>query len=238
MLNQNRVLNYIKSELGFPFIEIELEDEKILEHITEYTLREFSYFVPQVKKIGLNLDLEINKVPGRSNEFYLTDPEGIEILNVKEIYPKLSNHLIHGQPPIGPLSFGELKSWALDNEMAGMLKSFSSYDMTFEFTHPNIVRISSEMNNTGYVTVEYERMQPSDFSGVQNEYQWVFQDLALADIMIIIGRIRKKYSGRLSTIFGEIPLGDEILDEGKEKKREVLEKLNLGPTLNVIFDRG
>lgn len=238
MLNIGRVLDYVKSELGFPFIEIELEDDKILEYIVKFTLREFSYYVPNIKKIGLNLDLAANIVPGRSNEFYINDPEGIEILNVKQIYPKLAEYLIHGQPPMGALSFGELKNWAVDNELSGMLKSYSSFDMTFEFTHPNIVRISPVVNNAGTITVEYERMQPEDFSGIPNEYQWLFQDLALADIMIILGRIRKKYGGQIRSPWGEIPLGDEILDEGKEKKREILEKLSLGPVLNVIFDKG
>ncbi len=238
MLNQSRVLNFIKSELGFPFVEIELEDEKILEYIVEYTLREFSYYVPQIKKIGLNLDLEINKVPGRSNEFYINDPEGVEILNVKDIFPKQSDYLIHGMSPVGPLTYGELGEWALSNEMAMNTKMFSSFDMTYEFIHPNIVRISPVANNAGTVSVEYERMQPTDFSGIPNEYQWIFQELALADIMIIIGRIRTKYQN-ITSPYGEIPLqGDSILSDGKDKKREVLEKLNLGPVLNVTFVRG
>lgn len=238
MLNNGRVLDYIKSELGFPFIQIELEDNQILEHITKFTLREFSYYVPQVKKIGLNLDLAANLVPGKTNEFYISDPEGIEILNIKQIYPKLSDYLIHGMDPVGPLAFGDLGNWAVNNAAAGMLKSFSSFDMTFEFTHPNIVRISPVMNNAGTLTVEYERMQPNDFSGIPNEYQWLFQDLALADIMIILGRIRTKFS-EISSPWGNIPLqGDDILNEGKEKKREILEKLSLGPLLNITFDKG
>ena len=88
------------------------------------------------------------------------------------------------------------------------------------------------------MTVEYERMQAADFSGVPNEWQRIFQELCLADIMIIIGRIRKKYGdGTLRTPFGEIPVGSEILEEGKEKRRELLEKLqaNLIPNVRINF---
>ena len=237
MLNTNRLLSYIKGELGFPHVQIELSDEEILEHITEFTLREFSFYSPEKKKVNLNLDLDANKVPGRSNEFYITETEGLEILNVVEVYPTQSEYLIHGMRPLGPLSHFELREWALSNEMAMQLKMFSSFDTTFEFTHPNIVRISPVPNHMGNVIIEYERMQNPDLSGVNNEYQWVFMELSLADIMIKLGRIRKKYQD-IKTPFGEIPLNQEVGDEGKEKKREILEKLNLGPIMNVIVDHG
>jgi hypothetical protein len=55
MLNQSRVLNYIKKELGFPFHQIELEDDKIMEYVKEYSLREFSYYIPEVKRLALNM---------------------------------------------------------------------------------------------------------------------------------------------------------------------------------------
>ena len=239
MLNQSRVLQYVKDNLGFPFMTLELEDDKILEHVTTYTLREWSYYVPEVKKTYLNLDLEANQVPAKDNEFYITDEQGLEILNVKNLYFPLGNQVMFGQPPIGPLSHGDLREWALAVETSQTVNLFSSYDYTFEFTHPNVVRISPTPNNVGTITVEYERMQPDDLSGIPNELQVLFCDFALADIQIIIGRIRKKYGGgSLRTPFGEIPLESDIFDEGKEKKRELIEKLSLGPLLNVTFAKG
>ena len=73
----------------------------------------------------------------------------------------------------------------------------------------------------------YERLQPPDFRKIPTAHHRLFLDLCLADIMIILGRIRKKYSGgNLRTPFGEIPLEAEIFEEGKEKKREILERLD------------
>ena len=240
MLNATRVLKYIKDNLAFPFNFIEIEDSKIMEYVTDYTVREFSYYIPQVRRMNLNLTLDTNKVPGRSNEYYLYDPQGLEILNVVDIYFDEGNLILHGHPPLGPLSFGEVKEWALAVATSMQVKVFSSWDYTNEFIHPNIVRISPAIVNAGpNVTVEYERMQPPDFRGIPNEFQVLFCEMALADIMILIGRIRKKYGdGTLRTPFGEIPLSAEVGDEGKDKKREIVEKLIAGALPNVIIDHG
>jgi len=239
MLNESRVLNYIKSNLGFPYVGVEMDDDVIINHIKQYTLREFSYYVPQPKNMSLNTTLESNQVPGRSNEYYLNEPEGLEILNVVDIIFPQSNLIMFGHPPIGPFTLSELREWALDVEVSMMIKHFSSWDYGFEFKHPNIVRISPTPNNETQLTVVYERMQPSDFRGIPNEFQILFCDFCLADIMIILGRIRKKYGGgNLRTPFGEIPLEGDVLDEGKEKKRELIEKLSMGPLMNIVVDFG
>jgi|WetSurSiteA1Bulk_404760.scaffolds.fasta_scaffold00070_34 hypothetical protein len=226
MLNDSRVLGYVKHNLGFPFMHLELEDEQILEYIKLYSLREFSYYVPDVKTMSLNVQLEANKVPGKGNEFYLNEPDGREIINVSNIYFDQSDLYALGHPPFGAFTMGELPEWALAVNNAMTTKMFSSYDKTFEFKHPNIVRISPMNFQMKFVTVEYERIQSEDFSEVPNDIQVLFEELALADIMIVLGRIRKKYAGgNLKTPFGEIPLESDIFEEGQTKKREVVEKL-------------
>ena len=239
MLNSNRVLEFIKTEFGFPYVNVELDDAAILHHVTEYVIREFSYYVPEIYWMSLNPTLEANQVPGKANEYYINEPQGREILNVVDIYFSEGDLYLFGHPPMGPMSHGELKEWALAVTVSMQTKVFSSFDRTFRFIHPNIVRISPNPTNMNYMTVEYERMQSNDFTGIPNEFQQLFCEFALASIMIIIGRIRKKYGdGSLRTPFGEIPLGNEVLEEGKEKKRELIEKLSMGPLLNIVIDHG
>lgn len=239
MLNSNRVLNFVKTGFGFPYVNVEMEDTAILNYVKDYVIREFSYYVPEVYWMSLNPLLEANQVPSKSNEYYLNEPDGREILNVVDIYFSESDLYLFGHPPLGPMSHGELKEWALAVETSMQTKVFSSFDRTFKFIHPNIVRITPNITNTTYVTVEYERMQSDDFSGIPNEFQQIFCEFALASIMIIIGRIRKKYGdGNLRTPFGEIPLGSEVLDEGTTKKRELIEKLEMGPMMNIVVDHG
>jgi len=240
MLNQSRVLDYVKDHLGFPFMFIELEDDKLMEFITTYSLREFSYYIPDIKKMNLNLLNPNVQVPGRSNEYYLEEPDNLEILNVVEVYFSLGHHILHGHPPIGPLSHGELKEWALSVAMAGDVMMHSSYDKTYEFMHPNVLRISPVTpQHDSSVTVEYERVHPPDFRTIPNDLQMDFCKLALADTMIRLGRIRKKYAdGQMRTPFGEIPISAEILDEGKEMKRELLERLKETYLPNVTIEFG
>lgn len=238
MLTDDAILDYVKTNLGFPFMHLELEDEQILEYVKRHTIKEFSYYSPQVWKIPLNLELDRNKVPGVGNEWYIHDPQGLEILNVVDFYSSKGDLYLHGHPPIGPMSMGELPEWALAVNNAMTTKMFSSFDYTFEFRHPNIIRISPVNNTMGTITVEYERQQPCDFSGIQNDVQSYFKKLALADIMIVIGRIRKRYSGNLRTPFGEIPLESDIFDEGKEMKREVIEKMEGLFIPNIVIDHG
>lgn len=241
MLNQTEVLEYIKDNLGWPFMFLELEDDKIIDYFTKHSRKTFSYYHPQKQTLGLNTSATALKVPGRANEFYIEEPNGLEILNVIDMYTSAGDLYLFGHPPLGVFSHFELREWALQTEMAMQTKMFSSYDYTIEFKHPNILRISpyNASAGLGVVTIEYERMQPEDLSGIPNDLQKYFKDLALADILIVIGRIRKRYgSGNLRTPFGEIPLEADVYEEGKELKREVIEVLERLYIPNVRIDHG
>jgi len=237
MLNQSDVLSFVKNSLGYPFVEVELEDTNILEFITNNTRKTFSYYIPQKVMTSLNTTTESNQVPDKGNEYYITEPDGMEILNVVDIYTTSGELYMFGHPPLGVFSYGELKEWALSVHMAMTTKMFSSFDYTFEFKHPNILRISPQTSGLGWIAIEYERIQPDDLSGVPNDLQEDFKNLALADIMIVLGRIRQKYTA-IRSPFGEIPVGAEILSEGKELRREVIERLERGFIPNIILDHG
>lgn len=239
MLNQSRVLDYIKDNLGFPFTQLEFSDEMIIEYFTTYSLREFSSYIPDVKQINLNVQSESYQVAGRQNEYYLNDPDGLEIISVVDVYFPSTDLYVHGHPVFGPFNHFEIREWALATEMAGQTKKFSSWDKTIQFKHPNILRISPIPSEISYCTVEYERIQPADLRGIPNEFQVLFSEFALADTMVRLGRIRKKFGdGQIRTPFGEIPLSSEIYEEGKEKKRELIEKLERLSLPNVTIDHG
>jgi len=239
MLSKTKVLSYVKDNLAFPSQFIELTDDKILDYISKYTLVEFSRYFPYVKKLGINLQLASNKLEDKANEYYIFEPENLEILNIKEIYFPISSLLIHGHPIMGPLTFGQLREWALNAEVANMLKQFSSWDFTWAFKHPNTFRVSPVPDNMDWITVEYETVQPVDLRGIPNEFQTLFCRFALSDIMVLIGRIRRKYgAGNLRTPFGEIPLsGDEMFQEGTEMRREIMEQMESHaiPNVTVAF---
>lgn len=241
MLSQSEVLRYVKDNLAFPWHMIEWDDDKILEYIDDNTRKEFSYYHPQDNQfVPLNTSLAANKVPGTQNRFYITEPCGLEIYNIVEMYTSSGELYLHGHPPLGPLTHGEIADWAVAVEMAMTTKQFSSFDYTFEFSHPNIIRISPvNSGSIGTVILEYEREQPSDLSGIRNDLHMYFKKMALGDVMMAVGRIRKRYGdGTLRTPFGEIPLGSDIYEEGKEMKRDVMEVLDRLYIPNVHFEHG
>ena len=100
------------------------------------------------------------------------------------------------------------------------------------------MRISPAPTAVGTVTVEYEREQPKDFSGISNDIQNYFKRLALGDIMMYIGRMRKRYGGNLRTPFGEVPLDADIYEEGKDIKSSTIEILERTFLPNVVVDHG
>jgi len=229
MLNDAYVLGYIKDNLGFPFQKLEIDDQKILEYVKNHTIRLFSDYVPDKNKISMNLNSDSVKVPSMANEYYLRDPEGLDILSIIEIIGDGGDYFTLGHPYVGVLSGGPgLRDWALATETAMMGYQHSSLLKTWEFYPPNRFRISTGcVVNLDNVTVVYERLQPPDFRKIPTQHHRLFCDLALADIMIMIGRIRKKYSsGNLRTPFGEIPLEADIFDEGKDLKRELIDKMD------------
>jgi len=128
---------------------------------------------------------------------------------------------------------------ALQTHLAMSTKLYSVFDKTFEFKHPNIVRVSPVPVNSKFATVEYERIQCDDFREIPNDIGEIFLDLSLADIMIALGRIRKRYGGgNLRTPFGEIPLESDIFEEGKEKKREIKDLLERTFIPNITIAHG
>lgn len=238
MLNSTRLLSYIKSNIGFPWQFIEMTDEEILEYVTQFTIRTFGHFFPDENTIGVSLRCASNKVPNKANEYYITDPEGREILNVSHVYFSEGNLYMFGHPPLGPMSLMEIPQWALSVEVAGWVKSFSSWNYTTIFKSPNIFSIRPTPTAEDWVAVEYEREHAEDFSTIPNGLQMYFCELALADIMLLVGRIRKKYGDNLQSPFGAINLSSEIFEEGKEKRAEVIEKLTGGALTNVVISFG
>jgi len=238
MLNDMLVLDYIKENLGFPFQKLEMDDDKILEYIKKFVLRKFSYWVPDKNKISLDLDADVNKVPSRQNEYFIRDPEGIDIMNVVEVIPMQGDYMMTGHPITGCRGIPSIREWALNVENSMTIRTFSDIDKTWEFITPNILRISSVVYKWHRCVVEYERLQPVDFRRIPTDLHVLFLDYALANIMVLLGRIRKKYAnGNLRTPFGDIPIGDEIYDEGQTKISELEQKMDtlFTPNINVVF---
>jgi len=236
MLDPGKVLRYIKRQLGHPVLPLEMEDDQILEFVREFTLQEFSSYVPDKKHVVVDPSDSNQRDPLVKNRFFIHDPDDCEILNVVDInWGWGDTEIFYGHPPYGALSYDALPEWALAVEKARNLKLFGAFnDYTYHFIHPNQIEVIPDPSAP--FRVNYERQHPPDFGTIPLQMERYFLDLALADIKIQLGNIRKRYS-EISTPFGTIPVNAEIGDEGKELKEKVIEKLQT-VVPNVVIDIG
>ena len=127
--------------------------------------------------------------------------------------------------------------YELSDLLATNTRLFSKYNYTFEFKHPNVVRISP-VYVYEKIVIEYERKHALDLSSIPNMYEYQFKELCIALVMQWIGRIRKRYQN-IQTPFGEINLSaDDLYSEGNERLNNIIEQFRALNLTNIIFDRG
>jgi hypothetical protein len=237
MLNQSKVLKYIKSNLSFPFMALEITDQDIIDYFIENTLVEFSRFFPYVTRTSLNLALASNLVPGTQNQFYFYDSEDLEIMNIIDVIMPNSEGVILGHPYMGVMSYEELPGFELGVMKSRSAEQKSMWNYNFTFHDPNIVEIRP-VPSTGTAIIEYETIQPTDLRGISMDISHFFKELAFADILIYLGRVRRRYSD-LKTPFGSIEVnGSELFQEGKDLRREIIETLSKNNRPNISIDFG
>jgi len=236
MLNWSYITHRIKEELSLPFQMLEKSDEQIVDYLRRNALRKFEQYYPQKWRMTLNCALPEIKVPNRTSEFYMIDPDERDIRTVTEFVPTLGPYLFNNHPWIGPWTTGEVGEWALSTYNSGLLQPFSNFAYTHEFIPPNMIRISPIFS--GVCVIMYERTHDPELSSINPELEDVFVDLCLGMFFMMIGRLRQKYN-TTSTPFGEIPLnGDAIYNDGKEIFDRTIDLMKMGSLPNVVFDHG
>jgi hypothetical protein len=236
MLNWQFVLQRIKEELSLPFQVLEKSDEEIIDYCKRNALKEFEMYFPEKWRLTLNCDDPEMKVPDRSSEFYLVDPDDREIKNIIDVYPGYGPTIMTGHPYMGAWTFAGLEEWMLSVYKANMLKPFSHFNYTHEFMPPNMLRISPKFD--GACVVAYERSHDPELSSLDPNLHNVFIDLCYGKFAMMIGRLRKKYNS-YTTPFGEINVnGDDIYNDGKEVYDRTLEAMKNGSLPNVVFVSG
>lgn len=236
MLSWSLILERIKDELSLPFQVLEKTDEDIIKYLKSNCVRKFSTYFPVKNKILLDSSNPNTKRPDRQSEFFLIDPDDREILTVVDFIENLGSYVIAGHSPYGAFTFGAVPEISLQNYMGNNLRPFSQYEHTFEFSAPNIIRISPKFSGTA--TIEYERTIDPELSDINPELQDYFMELCIAMTFQMIGRIRQKYSN-IQTPYGQIELdGQALKSEGDERYNAVIQEMKTGSMPNVIFSRG
>jgi hypothetical protein len=236
MLSWSLIVQRIKEELSLPFQTLEKSDMEIIDYLKRNALRKFTYYFPQKWRMTLDTNDPTYSVPGRSDEYYLIEPDDREIKTIVALYPTAGRDMISGHPFMGAWSAGELPEWHLQLYNSNLISPFGNFDYTHEFIPPNQLRITPHMG--GRCTVEYERSHDLELSSINPEMEDLFIDLCQGMFFMMIGKLRQKYS-TTSTPFGEIQLnGDLVMSEGKEIYDRTMEKFDRMTIPNIVFDHG
>ena len=81
-------------------------------------LRKWDYYFPSVNRISLNTYDDKIRVPNRVSCYYLFDPEGREIKNIKAMYNDMGTLLLFGHDVYGSFNYDQVPQIALQNQQA------------------------------------------------------------------------------------------------------------------------
>lgn len=95
MLSKQKVIFFIKQRLGYPNVTIEKTDEDMWEYIRNFSIMEFSKYVPDYQELILDCQDEENKTADDSM-FLLHEPEGAQIIDIVDIPMPFNNMLVNG----------------------------------------------------------------------------------------------------------------------------------------------
>lgn len=226
MLTDSIVLDFVKTELGYPFTEIELTDTDILKRAKTVLTRYFSPGCPVYKYKLINTGDPTVKADER-NTFLILDPDNAGILSVFDVIS--NNEVLMSLNILGSqgLQYSDLPNWyaAYQARSTGFLTT--NWYQIFEFSHPYYLSIRPGNTVPSNLLICYEA-QHVRFETVPTIREALLLDLIIAYVKMNIGTIRSKYA-QLETQFGSINLNWEaIKSEGKElwdASREKLEKM-------------
>jgi hypothetical protein len=233
VLSKQKVIFFIKQRLGYPNVTIEKTDDDMWEYIRNFSIMEFSKYVPDYQEMVLDCQDEENKTADE-NMFLLHEPEGAQIMDIVYIPMPFTNMLINGWPYQAPITgYEQLPTDVQAVDRSKTIEHFSKAGMSWRFFPPNRLRINMGMR-PDKLKIQYYRAQPESLYYIPYQYESEFLYLCLADIMTIIGNIRVKYT-TLTTPFGEIPVNGDIAQLGNDLKDKVIQRLELLPPNALIY---
>ena len=233
MLTPLKMWNIIKQRFGVPYTFFELDVDQVIQYIRDYTMPYFSQYVPT--KVYVYMDHTNLKSDPAGQQSVFEIPYDGTIVTVVDVLQD-ANRIITGHPITPILSGSVVDKIIAIQESNVRWKMSTSLNFTWEFVAPNQLKVfaSSDMLSAAYFILELE-VAHTEFSTIPGKFERWFTDLALADVMDMLGSIRTKYQD-FQTPFGTVQLnGDALKNEAEQLRSRVLEKLDtLPPNTHVL----
>jgi hypothetical protein len=219
--NINFVVNRILKSLGASSNKVEIENLDILQIILSDTLITFSKYFPYQHRHILKPE---DKVPGYGSGWYFVNIP-LPILGAARIVGGMDNRAV-GSSSVSSIGADVIFTGSTMNDLTDLnaLNNFigaTSLPITVQFHPPNVVEILPK-STYDHSMVLLNCIHPETLHTIGLNMSDYFIKLATYDVLIALKEILKKF-GTISTIFGEISINMEDMDEAQTKKDELIE---------------
>lgn len=232
----SNLLDYVKLNLGASTNAFEFTDEEMIDIFRDHTIPEFSKYIPLIRYYRVTY--EDNLVTENPTRVY-------QIKNFCYAIMKINN--IIGTATLQDMDMLYLQAGRQSSyDVTEMLMSANYAQMsaiaippqTWRFFAPDKIEVinasdTMSINNDFIAELACIHQNPTTIN--PDQYN-MLRDLALADIMIFIGRIRSRYES-FSTPYGEVAVASRsFIDEGTTLREKAVEALkNLPPEEYLLF---
>jgi len=233
--NYSNLIDYIKLNLGASTNKFEFTDEEMADIICEHTIPLYSKFDPLIRYY--RMEYSTNLITENPTYVYQFKNFNYKIMKINQVIPSSSVE-----------DLNMLYSQALRTNMQDvteMLMNMNYMHMsniavaphTWRFFAPDKIEITRTTDTVTFsrdFIAEVACIHP-DPTTVNPDMYVYLRDLALADIMIYIGRIRSKFES-FSSPYGEVQVASRSwVDEGNQLRRDTVESLKNLPPDDFLF---
>ena len=209
----NRARSFLGQNVTGP---VDFQDEDILSCLDQETLPTLSIYLPWL--YDFKVDTVADRIGGREGVYQIRT-NGERLLAVNRVREGVG---AFGAFPYDPLLFGDV----LDRQLVADRQSASELSLTWDFRAPNILELFPKGLQYSEVWVECKCVHPTHLRTVPPTAREILRELFLADLALDVLSVRQ-YFQNIQSVFGELSLNLDRLQQQADKRSEIIEKLEV-----------
>ena len=215
IIDHTWILNRARSFLGQNVTgQVDFNDEDILNCLDQETLPTLSIYLPHYQ--DFEVDTVKDRVGGHDGVYQIKAP-GERLLGVNRIREGIA---AYGSMMYDPMLFGDV----LDRQLVADRQSATELSVTWDFRPPNIIELFPKALQYSQIYVECKCVHPTHCRTVPPTAREILRELFLADLAIDVMSVRS-YFQNIQSVFGELNLNLERLQQQADKRESIIEKL-------------